>query len=185
MLSGRDPCVAPFPRPSELLARHLEELSVAAALPPTSLDEMRRVASLPRPWDPPSCPPTLQRHIWIWLDEVAAWINAEHTWRVDRMIPICWAQHPHIVHELATVACLRYDAMLTFTAEALEDWHRYALPMFLNRIAERIGGYSCPPGTQQRSASCSSSRRRASDRSFDRTPSRKVARLPRSRHRVD
>ena len=28
-------------------------------------------ATLPRPWDPPSCPPTLRSKLWLWLDEVA------------------------------------------------------------------------------------------------------------------
>jgi hypothetical protein len=135
--------------PSSFLASVLDELRVAAAQPAQSVDDMRRVSALPRPWDPPTCPPTLRNHVWQWLAEVAAWINAEHTWRVDRMIPLCWAQHPHIVHELATVACLRYDALLAVTADSLEEWHRYTLPMFLDRVTDRVGAHACPPGKHQ------------------------------------
>lgn len=92
---------------------------------------------------------TLRKHVWTWLGEVTLWINAEYTWRVDRMIPLCWAQHPHIIHELATVSCLRYDAMHAVTADALEEWHRYTLPMFLTRAVERVGAHGCPPGRHQ------------------------------------
>ena len=51
-------------------------------------------AMLPRPWDPPSCPGELRRLIYVWLDEVVGWINEEHTWRTDRVIPICWDLAP-------------------------------------------------------------------------------------------
>lgn len=144
------PVAGPFPEPSPLAIGALDELRLAAGNPPQSVDELRRVAALPRPWDPPTCPPTLRKHMWRWLDEVVCWINEEHTWRVDSMVPLCWAEHPHIVHEVATVACLRRSAMHAVTPDALEEWHRYTLPMFLGRITERIGGNGCPPGKHQK-----------------------------------
>ncbi len=104
---------------------------------------------LPRPWDPPTCPSELRRLMYTWLDEVTAWINEEHTWRVDRVIPSCWVDHPHIVHELTTVACLRWEAEYAVSAAVLEEWHRYKLPMFLERIQQRIGSTSCPLGRHQ------------------------------------
>lgn len=104
---------------------------------------------LPRPWEPSSCPPELRRLVYTWLDQVVAWINEEHTWKVERVIPICWMEHPHIVHELATVAFLRWEAGYAVSPAMLEEWHRYTLPMFLERIVQRIGMTGCPPGKHQ------------------------------------
>jgi hypothetical protein len=140
---------APFPSPSLALVAVLDELRLAAASPPTTKKELDRLATLPRPWDPAACPHELRTVIYIWLDDVAAWINEEHTWRVDRMIPICWTQHPHIVHELGTLASVRWEASYAITPDALENWHHYALPLFLERIAQQIGSTGCPPGRHQ------------------------------------
>lgn len=140
---------APFPSPSSVVVANLDELRLAAALPPESEHELRRLSTLPRPWDPPTCLDELRCLIYVWLDEVVAWINEEHTWRTDHVIPMCWQEHPHIVHELATIACLRWEAAYAVTPTALEDWHRYALPTFLDRISQRIGTTGCPPGRHQ------------------------------------
>jgi hypothetical protein len=140
---------APFPSPSPVLVAALDELRVAAVAPPESKADLQRLAMLPRPWDPASCPSEFRSVIYIWLDDVAAWINEEHTWRVDRMIPICWTQHPHIVHELATLACARWEASYAITPDTLENWHHYTMPLFLDRIAQQIGGTGCPPGRHQ------------------------------------
>ena len=101
---------APFPEPPGVIARLLDELRLAAAATDETEHESRRVAMLSRPWDPPSCPPEIRRNVYLWLDDVVAWINEDHTWRTDRVVPICWDLHPHLVHELATVACLRWEA---------------------------------------------------------------------------
>ena len=140
---------APFPSPSPVLTAALDELRIAAAVPTSSEHELRRLAMLPRPWEPAMCPSELRCLIYLWLEEVVGWINEEHCWRVDRMIPICWDQHPHIIHELATVACLRWEASFAATPAELGEWHRYALPMFLERVAQRIGATGCPPGRHQ------------------------------------
>jgi hypothetical protein len=140
---------APFPRPAPTLVAILDEFRVAAMSPPTSQQEMHRLAALPRPWEPASCPHELRNLIYIWLEDVVAWINEEHTWRVDRVVPICWSEHPHIVHELASVTSMRWEAMHDVTPTALEDWQRETLPSFLERIAQRIGATGCPPGRHQ------------------------------------
>lgn len=140
---------APFPAPSPVVVASLGELRLAAVIPPESENELRRLSTLPRPWDPTTCPEELRRLIYAWLDEVVAWINEEHTWRTDHVIPMCWQEHPHIVHELATIACLRWEAGYAVTPHPLEDWHRYALTTFLDRISQRIGKTGCPPGRHQ------------------------------------
>lgn len=138
-----------FPTPSPVVSAALDELRLAATAPPESDNELRRLAMLPRPWDPPSCPPEFRGIVYTWLDDVVAWINEDHTWKVDRVIPNCWMEHPHIVHELATVACLRWEAGYAVTPAVLEDWHRYTLPPFLDRVVQRIGNTGCPPGRHQ------------------------------------
>ena len=140
---------AAFPEPPPLIVGVMDDLRIAAERPPETREELRWLAEMPRPWDPPTCPASLQEQLWGWLDEVVAWINEEHTWRVDRLIPICWKEHPHIAHEVATVACLRFNATYAITPDALEDWHKYTLPMLLDRIAQRIGTTGCPPGKHQ------------------------------------
>ncbi len=140
------PMAVPFPAPSPAIEMTFEELRVAAANPPESVAELRRIATLPRPWEPSSCLGEMRRLIYAWLDEVVAWINEEHTWRTDRVVPHCWSEHPHIVHELATIACVRWEARVAVTPAPLEEWQRYTLPMFLDRIALRIGEAGCPPG---------------------------------------
>ena len=62
------------------------------------------------------------------------------------MIPSCWPAHPHIAHELAVVASLRYDAGFDPSPNNLEEWHRHALPAFMDRMAARLGSNGCPPG---------------------------------------
>lgn len=140
---------APFPTPSPVIVDALDQLRLAAAEPPKSDKELRLVAMLPRPWDPASCPSELRSLIYTWFDAVVGWINEEHTWRLDRVVPICWSQHPHIVHEIATLACLRWEADYAVTAGPLEDWHRYTLPLFLGRVGDCIGSTWCPPGKHQ------------------------------------
>jgi hypothetical protein len=97
------------------------------------------VDKLPRPWIPPSCPASLIKVLLPWLEQVAAWLNHDYSWRVSRPIPECWPAHPHIVHELAGLAWLRVLADEALDPGPLEDWHRYALPSFHARLAERLG----------------------------------------------
>jgi len=53
------------------------------------------------------------------------------------------------VHEPATVACLRWESEYAVSAAVLDQWHRHTLPLFLERIAQRIGPTGCPPGKHQ------------------------------------
>ncbi|MEO6701478.1 MAG: hypothetical protein ABI140_06420 [Jatrophihabitantaceae bacterium] len=101
-------------------------------------DFYKQHRQLPRPWDPPTCEPELRRHVWQWLDKVAAWLNQEYVWQPEQMIPACWPFHPHIAHELAVLACLRWDIGAESTAEGLESWHRFTLPGFLDRMTTRL-----------------------------------------------
>ena len=123
--------------------------------PPESASELRKLAMLPRPWEPPTCPSELRRLMYTWLDEVTAWINEEHTrWGSTASSPAAGSTirtsfTNSRTHELTTASCLRWEAEYAVSAAVLEEWHRYTLPMFLERIQQRIGSTSCPPGSHQ------------------------------------
>ena len=55
------------------------------------------------------------------------------------MIPACWPQHPHLVHEIAVLADQRRRAGHALTSDALEEWHRHNLPAFTERMKSRCG----------------------------------------------
>ena len=133
-----------FPVPGPLVRLAYSELALAQYGTPDQKRALGKPSGLPRPWDPPSCPPALRTAVWTWLDEVAGWINHEYVWVPDRFIPSCWPAHPHIAHELALVADLRRAAGCELTSEALQAWHLYSLPGFLDRTASALGT-SCGP----------------------------------------
>jgi len=98
-------------------------------------------SDLPRPWDPATClDPELRWELWVWLDEVAEWINSEYVWEAsgDGCIPDCWPLHPHIVHELGVVADQRRRAGQASKSDLLENWHKYVLPGFMDRMKQRL-----------------------------------------------
>lgn len=130
-----------FPPPPREIRRALEQLRQAeeAGLEPAGL------RLLDRPWDPATCSAQVRTRLWPWLDDVAAWLNHSYAWETTQAIPSCWPAHPHLVHELAVLACLRATAADAAAPHALEEWHRYALPAFHARLTERLG-IGCPPG---------------------------------------
>ena len=132
--------VTPFPVPPRSVRTALEQLRLAedAGLEPTGLH------LLDRPWDPASCAPHLRAQLWPWLDDVVGWLNRTYAWQTACAIPSCWPAHPHLVHELAVLACLRVAAADAMNPHAMEEWHRYALPGFHLRMSERLG-IGCPP----------------------------------------
>lgn len=118
----------------------MERLHLAATAPAVDEHELQSLAALPRPWDPATCRGLLRSDLWAWLDDVAHWMNSEHLWGLSGAgIPGCWPAHPHVVHDLAVIASSRYLASYAVTPASLEEWHRYALPAFHARLAERLG----------------------------------------------
>jgi hypothetical protein len=144
--------VRPFPAPGPTLQCAFDDLHLAATGTDDQvavLGDLADLADLPRPWDPATCrDPDLRRELWAWLDAVVTWLMTEYTWDVvDAVIPACWPQHPHLVHELAVLADQRRRAGAAFTSDALEEWHRYALPAFTDRTRARCGEH-CEQGHQ-------------------------------------
>ena len=95
---------------------------------------------LPKPWDVASCEDVnLRRDVWDWYDRVVTWFNHEYVWDPDAgMFPPCWPLHPHLVHEIGVLADQRRRANLALNSNALEEWHRYGAPAFLDRLKERL-----------------------------------------------
>lgn len=143
---GPSPLVRPFPTPARLVTLAYRELDIAAA----GTDEQRKalgdVSKLPRPWDVASCSiPGLRAEVWSWLDAVVTWLNHEYVFDPVDIIPACWPQHAHLAHEIGVLADQRRRAGHSFTSDALEEWHRYGLPAFLERMRHRVADH-CSSG---------------------------------------
>lgn len=136
------PLVLPFPMPEgpELTAAFLD-LYLAAEADDEIKKKIGDPALLPRPWDPPTCRRRqLRQELWEWLDAVVNWFNSEYVWDPTAgMIPPCWPQHPHLVHEIAVLADQRRRASIDTSSNSLEEWHRYTVPAFLDRLKQRTG----------------------------------------------
>jgi hypothetical protein len=140
--------VQSFPAPGQLVALAYRELDRAATGTPEQVRALGDARLLPRPWEPASCcTPQLRQQLWCWLEEVVAWLVAEYVWEVADIIPACWPQHPQLVHEIAVLADQRRRACHAFTSDALEEWHRYNLPAFIERMKSRLKNH-CEDGQQ-------------------------------------
>lgn len=143
-MTGDPRLVRPFPAPPGIIDTLLEELRLTGA--PANAEEHQRLVRVPKPWDPAACPPDVRAAVWEWLDAVVDWLNTDHTWRTDQAIPTCWPEHPHLIHELALLACQRHNAAAAPDPQPLADWHRLALPAFFDHLHRHTGGHPCPPG---------------------------------------
>lgn len=131
--------VLPFPTPGARIKLAYHELNIAINGTDEQKEQLGPLSELPRPWDPETCQePDLRHEVWTWLEDVVTWLNHEYAWDVTPLIPSCWPQHPHIVHEVAVVADQRRRAMFGVTSDPLEEWHRYCLPTFIDRMRGRL-----------------------------------------------
>jgi hypothetical protein len=133
------PLVAPFPRPGPAVRLAYRELHLAATGTPEQRKALPDPARLPRPWAPATCTePEMRAQLWHWLDTVVTWLNHQMVFDPTDVIPPCWPRHPHLVHEIAVLADQRRHAELALTSDRLEDWHRYTLPAFHERMRRRV-----------------------------------------------
>ena len=117
--------IEPFPQPGRLVQLAYRELDLAASRQQDHLLPLRDKGNVPRPWDLGSCEtPQLRKEVWSWLEAVVTWLNHEYVWDVADVIPPCWPQHPHLVHEIAVLADQRRRAGQALTSDPLEDWQR-------------------------------------------------------------
>lgn len=135
------PLVLGFPAPGSRVQKAYHDLWEAQNGSEERKKKLGNPANLPRPWDPTTCLERgLRWELWLWLDQVAEWINSEYVWEASggACIPDCWPLHPHLVHELAVVADQRRRAGHAPTSDILENWHRYVLPGFIDRMRQRL-----------------------------------------------
>jgi hypothetical protein len=131
----------PFPMPTgpELQGAY-NDLYLAANGDDATKQRIGNPKDLPRPWDPPTCTSQeLRTELWAWLDAVVTWVNHEYVWDLGAggLIPACWPLHPHLVHEVAVLADQRRRAGIDTTSASLEEWHRYSLTAFTERLRTR------------------------------------------------
>ncbi len=128
-----------FPLPGPLLGIAFRDLYLAAEGSDNQKQVLGDPSLLPKPWDPPTCAdPQLRAELWAWLNAVVGWFNHEYVWDPAGMIPPCWPQHPHLVHEIAVLADQRRRAGLALTSNGFEEWHRYTVPNFTERMKSRL-----------------------------------------------
>lgn len=136
--------VISFPKPTGMLRQAFKELDTLAYGTDAEKKALGDPQTLARPWDPSSVVnPRLRQQLWEWLDRVVVWINHEYGWRPEDLIPECWPQHPALVREIAVLADLRRRAGAAATSDGMEEWHRYALPAFLDRMGRRAVASNC------------------------------------------
>ena len=135
-----EPLVQPFPMPSERIRLTYWDLHLSEEGNPAQQKRLGRADLLPRPWDIATCTdPDLRRDVWDWYEAVVTWFNHEYVWDpAAGMIPPCWPQHPHLVHDIGVLADQRRLVALATNSNALEEWHRYSVPAFLERLHDRV-----------------------------------------------
>ena len=135
--------VTPFPVAGELMALAYYDLYRAeTAKNADDVADLGPLDQLPRPWDISTITdPALRAEAWAWLDTIVGWLNREYGWDTSDLIPPCWPSHPHLVHELGVIADQRRRAGMAFTSDPMEDWHRCALPSFVDRMRARYRGF--------------------------------------------
>lgn len=139
--SSPGPLVLGFPAPGSRVQKAYHDLWEAQNGSEERKRKLGNPANLPRPWDPTTCLERgLRWELWLWLDQVVEWINSEYVWEASggACIPDCWPLHPHLVHELAVVADQRRRAGHAPNSDLLENWHRYVLPGFIDRMRQRL-----------------------------------------------
>ncbi|MGI8946624.1 MAG: hypothetical protein ACR2FV_01300 [Ornithinimicrobium sp.] len=140
--------VLPFPEPGPALRTAYREIAQAVHGTEDQKKALGDPHQLPRPWDPATCrTKVLREQLWDWLDRVVTWLNHEYVWDPAGTIPPCWPRHPHLVHELAVLADHRRRAGRVLSSDAIEEWHRYNLPAFTERMRTRLQDH-CTDGHQ-------------------------------------
>ena len=138
-VSQAKPLVRDFPQPGTRIEIAYRELHLAQYGTPEQKQAVGDFVKLARPWDPASVTtPEMRQELWEWLDAFVTWLNHEYSWDVGAAVPPCWPAHPHLVHEIAVLADQRRRAGLALTSDGFEEWHRYVLPTFVDRMRARI-----------------------------------------------
>ena len=139
-MTTKEPLALPFPMPtSERIRAAYWNLYLSENGTDAQKGRLGDATLLPRPWDIATCiDPDLRRDVWEWYEDVVTWFNHEYVWDpAAGLIPPCWPQHPHLIHDIGVLADQRRRAGIDPTSSALEEWHRYGVPGFLERLKTR------------------------------------------------
>lgn len=135
------PLILAFPEPGPRLAKAYRDLHIAGNGTPAERQLFGNPALLPRPWEPATCTnPALRAELWDWLEHVVTWFNHELAWQTTQAIPPCWPHHPHLIHDIATLADQRRRAHIALTSDNLTHWQNHTVPAFLDRLHNQVGG---------------------------------------------
>jgi hypothetical protein len=59
---------------------------------------------------------------------VVTWLNHEYVGDDADVVPPCWPQHPHLMHEIAVLADQAPPRSQALTSDALEEWPDLGTP---------------------------------------------------------
>ena len=128
----------PFPDLTERMLASLVDLALLARGGEAAAEVLATGEIPPRIWDITTiADPQLLDDTWTWLAAFVTWLNSQHAWYSADHTPACWPEHPGLVRELSTLAALRYQAGEATDPVPLEEWHRYALPSYLDRTRDQ------------------------------------------------
>ncbi|MBB1511107.1 hypothetical protein H5399_00575 [Tessaracoccus sp. MC1627] len=128
----------PFPDLTERMLAALYALAAFARGGGAAEEILASGEILPRIWDLTTiADPDLSWDTWNWLDSFVVWLNSQHAWYSADHTPACWPEHPPLIRELGTLAFLRFQAGEATGPMPMEEWHRYALPAYLDRTRDQ------------------------------------------------
>lgn len=123
-----------FPEPTDRIVRVYHYLAILEGGDEAAGQLLLDEGDVPRPWDVTTIDePELRWEVWKWLEAFVVWFNCQHAWYSNEQIPPCWPEHPGFVREIGTLADQRRVAGEATGSGPLEEWHRYAVPAFLER----------------------------------------------------
>lgn len=131
--------VLPFPMPGPQLRQLYRHHLAIENGADQERDRLLKRGVTARPWDPATVGTSaLRLEMWRWLEEVVKWFNHEYAWDTTQVIPDCWPEHPHLIHEIAALADQRHRAGQAHDGSLLEHWHRVCVPWFLSRLRDSV-----------------------------------------------
>ncbi len=128
----------PFPEPTDRMLQTFIDLARLARGGDAAAPILTSGEIIPRIWDLTTIVDhRLHADTRRWLTNVVEWLNTQHAWYSAELTPACWPEHPGLTRELSTLAATRYQAGEATNPIQLEEWHRYALPGYLERTRDQ------------------------------------------------
>jgi hypothetical protein len=120
---AEQPMIRAFPEGGALIRLAYRELDIAANGTKEQVKSIGNPHLPPRPW-PPAERPNNARGSGPGSRTSSAASTTNTSGDIRAVIPCCWPQHPHLVHEISVLADQRRRAGNALTSDALVEWHR-------------------------------------------------------------